>query len=683
MSKGGQNQRGPDRRHKRKNGKWKGRSAENSGGNQKFSGVIAPYNFVDLSPIVFEAASLAGTDHDTPVAGGYCGSLTFDIIARSPLCVGGERTRASQQAAGQVEMFKTPDGDASYAIPGSTLRGMSRNVLEIATFSRMEFIDETRFAQRNLNDTTNYTSKFTTTIGAGNCPMDVPAPAHTPGYYPLSRAGFLSFDPGQSQWHIQPCDFARIEHEELCPVPADREKLTHGKNANGNEVAQKYESWFELREIDTPFVHVKIPPAEWHKHTKRDRKGAVTGTYSLWYNRAKLAQKTDPAAIKGRLVLTGQPNRKKHMEFVFHTPSEELREVGGEVIRPFLEVQTALAGRSDSGGDTAWSWLYQRYQRLKEPIPVFYIENKATGKIESFGLAMLFPLPYQNTTIDLLPGNSHKPEGTSELDWASGIFGSVANSGEQGVKGRVSFSTAKLKDGQQVFSSPEPEGILSTPKASYTPAYLQQKSSETGATARVATYHDQSAQLRGWKRYPVRHGHAQVQEIPQDLKGKKKLQTRLHTVPAGTEFEAKMRFHNLTKEELGALIWSLTFGNEKNYRHAIGTGKPWGFGQIQIRLQELDAISNMIGEAAPAIEECIEAFETIMEELALMYGVESWRNSRQIKLLRNMAKSQVAPKGEGPAGTLQYMELKSGYVASKKKLPDNRYPVLRPYQPGK
>ena len=45
MSKGGQNQRGPDRRHKRKNGKWKGRSAENSGGNQEFSGVIAPLQF--------------------------------------------------------------------------------------------------------------------------------------------------------------------------------------------------------------------------------------------------------------------------------------------------------------------------------------------------------------------------------------------------------------------------------------------------------------------------------------------------------------------------------------------------------------------------------------------------------------------------------------------------------------
>ena len=70
-------------------------------------------------------------------------------------------------------------------------------------------------------------------------------------------------------------------------------------------------------------------------------------------------------------------------------------------------------------------------------------------------------------------------------------------------------------------------------------------------------------------------------------------------VPAGTRFSACVHFHNLSDEELGALLWLLTLEDEKfesNGRtycksayYSVGSGKPFGFGSIKISLASLNA----------------------------------------------------------------------------------------------
>ena len=70
-------------------------------------------------------------------------------------------------------------------------------------------------------------------------------------------------------------------------------------------------------------------------------------------------------------------------------------------------------------------------------------------------------------------------------------------------------------------------------------------------------------------------------------------------VPAGARFSACVQFHNLSDEELGALLWLLTLKDEKfesNGRtycksayYSVGSGKPFGFGSIRISLASLNA----------------------------------------------------------------------------------------------
>ena len=58
-------------------------------------------------------------------------------------------------------------------------------------------------------------------------------------------------------------------------------------------------------------------------------------------------------------------------------------------------------------------------------------------------------------------------------------------------------------------------------------------------------------------------------------------------VPAGTRFSACVQFHNLSDEELGALLWLLTL--EEGAYYSLGSGKPFGFGSIRISMTRIDA----------------------------------------------------------------------------------------------
>jgi cold shock CspA family protein/CRISPR/Cas system CSM-associated protein Csm3 (group 7 of RAMP superfamily) len=61
-------------------------------------------------------------------------------------------------------------------------------------------------------------------------------------------------------------------------------------------------------------------------------------------------------------------------------------------------------------------------------------------------------------------------------------------------------------------------------------------------------------------------------------------------VEKDTEFSFNVGFENLTKEELGRLLYCLEL--ENRMVHALGRGKPFGFGQIKIKVHELAVRKN-------------------------------------------------------------------------------------------
>ena len=108
--------------------------------------VTAPYSFVPLSNEVFlpddlpDKESFGAPSQDDPIHGGLSGTIPFTLTCKTPLLVGG--------ANGDRSFMTTPDGCP--AIPGSSPRGMVRNVMEIATFGKMQLVDDQRVAVRDL-----------------------------------------------------------------------------------------------------------------------------------------------------------------------------------------------------------------------------------------------------------------------------------------------------------------------------------------------------------------------------------------------------------------------------------------------------------------------------------------------------------------------------------------------------
>ena len=147
--------------------------------------------------------------------------------------------------------------------------------------------------------------------------------------------------------------------------------------------------------------------------------------------------------------------------------------------------------------------------------------------------------------------------------------------------------------------------VLSTPHPSYYPLYI----------GNGYTWNSDAIRLAGRKRYPVRN------HIMKSTIGTGDMQSMFCPLDKGAEFTAKVRFHNLKKVELGALLSALTFhGNNNECCHSLGMAKPYGFGKVRIELIGFNA------------DDCLKVFEEEMNK----FSNNAWKS--QIEELFAMAK---------------------------------------------
>ena len=246
---------------------------------------------------------------------------------------------------------------------------------------------------------------------------------------------------------------------------------------------------------------------------------------------------------------------------------------------------------------------------LNEGQPVFYLLER--GKLVFFGHTMMMRLPYPSAPLDFVPKSLRDP---AQVDLAEAIFGYTKQAGEGKARaygGRVFVTDAVLEPGQTDIlldhGNVVTPKILGTPKPTTFQHYLVQTEPdrvEIGQTKdgrakyekRLADYAADSpgrTVIRGHKLYWHKDNVAasDVQEALDKLhdeRGQEKKNDTQHTqmkpVRAGVRFKFRLHFENLSSEELGALIWTLTLPGEsgKQYRHSIGMGKPLGLGAIKL-----------------------------------------------------------------------------------------------------
>ena len=141
---------------------------------------------------------------------------------------------------------------------------------------------------------------------------------------------------------------------------------------------------------------------------------------------------------------------------------------------------------------------------------------------------------------------------------------------------------------------PKASMILGNPKPSYYPGYLKDgKNYNDCKDNKQGSELEPGFQLRGHKQYWLK-------PVETTAAGKNEnMNNPFRPLAAGTKFQGVIRYENLTREELGLLIWSIRLKRDSSapeeYRQSIGMGKPYGYGRVKVTLDavltfDLDAM---------------------------------------------------------------------------------------------
>jgi hypothetical protein len=582
--------------------------------------VHAPFNFVPLADTVVLPEWGMNVSHDLPFRDGASGVLKFTLKNETELIVGA----GTQQQ--DVQQFLLPDGRP--AIPGSSLRGMIRAVLEVATFSRFRQVDDSRFGVRDL------------TSGARPFYGEVVSRRVNGAFMALSQGGWLSFD-GRN-WSITPCEVARLEHDDLAVLTGDVwwREVPRDPAGNSEKKYDRFDAWAARTGLTSRQIYFQQGEIADHQHSQ----GKL-----LRYRRAStLSAAPGPMLIPGTPVFTGQPAQrvpggtgKKHLEFIFSGSGIPVS-ISARVMSGFLQIHESSA----------------EWQRMKNDarIPVFYLESSA-GEIESLGLAQMYKLPYKNTVHEVIRHTSLEHLEESSPDFCDLLFGRTHDAPDASLKSRAWFEPAVAP---RVGSLPARTVVLSSPKPSYYPSYVRQDARNGQLIDGYTTWSDANAQLRGWKRYPARPN------VTEGLPATDRVATTLHPLPAGTCFEGRLVFHNLKRVELGAILWALTWGGDSTLCHSIGMGKPYGYGAARFEIDDRAPLEIEWNDRSQTETLSVDSLRRSFVEY-MTQRVRNWSATPQMIALRAMANPSTATRFDLTYMTLNPEQHRNDFQAAKRQ----------------
>ena len=511
----------------------------------------APYNFIPINKTV--VPGLEAPDFDRYHQGRHTGYIKLIIEALTPLYIRDAYTLAQAKnaadAAAQGGKWENPEffsPGGKPKIPGSSLRGMVRNLVEIVSYSRMEFAENKSFYYRNVAVPGRYQNQMLT--GSSSNPNQ--------GLYPTTKAGWLKKENGK--YYIYPLEKPQI-YRINANVSGSSWKLVM-KN-------EKEEINKELNKFD--FYEISFIPAEEKVHPHRG--GKIHLRYALIQNNCfklghELADK-DTKFEKGYLVLSGSMGTNKHMHPVIHCPKDDGKiEINQDLINSYVG-DISREPKAD---------LMDMLKKHQDGIPCFYLQDNR-GQILSIGHTPLFRLAYDKKVQDHIPEEHRKFKGT---DFACAIFGDTDK-----FAGRVFFEDATLIKDEGMYEELSPK-ILSTPKPTTVQHYLEQDKTNSIDWNNTPSSDGHKGWIRGYKLYWHRitlptEEYGWQETDTRKLREFSKQYTKIMPIKEKSVFECRIRFENLKDEELGALLFALDLKSQ-GCAHKIGMGKPLGLGSIRI-----------------------------------------------------------------------------------------------------
>jgi len=682
----------------------------------------SPYNFVPHTREVVIPPWDKSVSHSRPFTEGVSGTLTVHMKAKTPVMVadGEETQQVGNKARSVRKAFLHSDGKPG--IPGSSLRGMLRSVVEIITHSKLSKMNDFYFGIRDLHNPELYGDQMAQIVDREPTP--------------LVCAGWLRPNPNNKEYPatLIPCDYGKVEYGHIVRHAQEKGVSSYVPGRKQSAV-KKYQSWLDDQAKIDWKGRMKVQCTVEKEFSKTEHNG-IPRIGSYYRKTTALGR-----GLEGYLVFTGQPanydpakpkrpgaGNPKHHDFVFLRRHTQEIQVSKKVFEGFVTAHSASGQQhrlTDSHNEELTFWMAQSdwsaCRNGKEPkdyrneIPVFFLlkpkkqQVGAIPEIRSIGLAQMFRLAYDHTTKEMAPQTwmqngteiqdvSSRKDRPAELpfDMAELMFGHICTKPKEAgqekadrrmLKGRVQIGHAHLKGGYQY--SKVVKSVLGGPKASFYPYYIEQKPSGfpgsrplvRGVKASYKTYMDdpsdsKNAQIRGYKRYIVRPDVIEP-TLPQ-MNGKvmdnDKVVTCFEPVKLNESayFETQITVHNMLPEEVGALVWALQFGGQDNTFHQIGMAKSLGYGVLDVSIAKNNLISlqSLLQSDSATFETvdnidlqyCLERFEKFMNA-----EIEGWSSSRRIFELLQMAtpvNQEESQKSKHP--TLSHPEYGNMFVGIKK-----------------
>lgn len=520
---------------------------------------VAPYNFVPLP----ESIHLV---EKPPSQGIYdekllTGKISCKLTNSTPIYVRAAQT-LGEYGKGDVSsehFYHGESGDQKYKllIPGSSIRGMLRTLVEVVSHSRVSPITNKQLFYRSVENTSMgeaYRERMKDKVRAGFFHRD-----KTGAWIIPTTAARVERSAIRSEFHVD--NIYEEFDEKNKPIKASSPKRVPNKKLQHQTVFVKLNE----KSLEDP---------------------------SRFFPVTTFSNKNNVDLEEATLVITGDMKvkpakdgtKKEKKEFVFLKPVSNTKiDVLDQQVDLFedkdqLSQYQGFAfpktkGRKMDGG-------------VKDGDPVFYLIGNQEDQIIGFGRAYMFRLPYRLSPLQMLPNSL--TDDLDRYDMTEALFGYVpqSNEGRKQTAGRVSFSDAIMQGKiEDALLNETQLKILASPKATAFQHYLtQSKPNEPDLLSHYDTPKDK-ATLRGHKFY-WHKGAVQSSDFAtsrQNMHGHdSQYSPPVKPVRENQVFTFDLSFENLRLEELGALLWVLDKAKDEQYRLKLGMGKPYGLGSISI-----------------------------------------------------------------------------------------------------
>lgn len=585
----------------------------------------APYTFVPLGETCLPSPVGDDLNIGRPLEKAICGTLRVRWTAETPLLVGGADKENDTP-------FRINE---KYALPGASLKGMIRSVLEIAAFGRLTFFDDHVGYTRNTS-AMRWKEAVRPEMQGG---IDGRSGDRHPqkGGWLLRRCNGSNWDYRLVQADARILEIDRIVAK--LPTVADR-NAWHNMNAHARMTAMHAAGLGGMISASS-----LLPSAEGRGlvvvagETPEEGQNHATGkkTEALFRATGELSRVATGVGDRFLKSLKRDSNEKRSgANYTPETLYDALAVLG----------PTGFARQDDPNydPDTTPAFEEQATDLARFGLPVFWrVRGKTAsqsvqpGEKPVLSLTAMMRVPFENSLYDVAQRTQQRND-DGPLDLAQALLGWAPPDGEEkalttrkpqerSLRSRVRFGFARAEVAE--WPTVTKQMIGAKPSASFWPYYLRPRSD----SRHPVDFDNPDAVLAGRKRYPARHvgegGYDRA--LPTD--GTEDMTSTLTFLEAGIAFEGEIRLRNLHPVEAGALLWAIRMGQRGHeggpLRHMLGRAKAFGYGQMRAEIvgsSLKDAVSgdDFDGDAAMSAFESwvakgleVEGFDTLEPVMAL------------------------------------------------------------------